>query len=129
MGYINASAEFQRHVNRTLGGTLWVECLAMVDGLVVANETAEAHRASMLRVFTRLARRQHSIQRSKLNILQAKAQYLGHISTEQGLKPTGEHVTAITEMSYLASWRTRTASSILRASDHSSGCANAYGGT
>ena len=44
MGYVNASAEFQRHVNNTLG----VECLAMVDDSVVANETAEAHRASML---------------------------------------------------------------------------------
>ena len=102
MGYINASAEFQRHVNNTLGGTLWVECLAMVDDLVVAKATAEEHRASMLRVFTRLARRQHSIKPSKLNILQSEARYLGHISTEDGLKPTGEHVTAITEMPYPA---------------------------
>jgi len=102
MGYINASAEFQRHVNNTLGDTLWVECLAMVDDLVVANATKEEHRASMLRVFSRLARRQHSIKPSKLNILQAEARYLGHISTEEGLKPTGEHVTAITEMPYPA---------------------------
>ena len=77
MGFIDASAEFQRHVNSTLRGTLWVECLAMADDLVVANETAEAHRASMLRVFTRLAWRQHSIKPSKLDILQADTQKLG----------------------------------------------------
>ena len=47
-------------------------------------------------MFTRLARRQHSIKPSKLNILQSEARYLSHISTEEGLKPTGEHVTAIT---------------------------------
>ena len=76
--------------------------MAMVDDLVVANETTEAHRASMLRVFTRLARRQHSIKSSKLNILQSEARYLGHISTEEGLKPTGEHITVITEMPYPA---------------------------
>ena len=74
----------------------------MVDDLVVANATTEEHRASMLRVFTRLARRQHSIKLGKLNILQAEARYLGHISTEEGLKPTGEHVTATTEMPYPA---------------------------
>ena len=58
----------------------------MVDDLAVANETTEAHRASMLRVFTRLARRQHSTKPSKLNILQSEARYLGHILIEEGLK-------------------------------------------
>ena len=76
-------------MSTTLGDTLWVECLAMVDDLVVANATTEEHRASMLRVFSRLARRQHSIKPSKLNILQAEARYLGHISTEEGPKAYG----------------------------------------
>ena len=42
MGYINATAEFQRHTNNTLGDSLWVEALAVVDDVIVANATLDA---------------------------------------------------------------------------------------
>ena len=102
MGFINSTAEFQRHVNHTLGNSLWKEALAMVDDVIIANDTLENHRASMLNVFTKLARRQHCIKASKMSVLQSEVKYLGHISTEYGLKPTEEHVKAITEMPYPA---------------------------
>jgi hypothetical protein len=35
MGYINATAEFQRHTNNTLGHSLWVEALVIVDDVIV----------------------------------------------------------------------------------------------
>ena len=39
MGYINATAEFQRHINNSLGPLLWDTCLSMVDDLCIASET------------------------------------------------------------------------------------------
>ena len=98
MGYINATAEFQRHVNNTLGPCLWEMCLSMVDDLCVASETKEQHRLHVTSVFTRLAQRQHSIKPSKAHILRRIIEYLGHLSTPNGTKATGKHVQAIVDM-------------------------------
>ena len=69
MGFINATAEFQRHINNTLGDSLWREALAMVDDLVVASASLEEHRRHMTNVFHKLARRHHSLKPSKMSIL------------------------------------------------------------
>ena len=98
MGYINATAEFQRHMNNTLGPSLWDMCLSMVDDVCVASATKPEHRLHMTSVLTKLAQRNHSIKPSKMAILRKIVEYLGHMSTPQGTKPTGKHVSAIVEM-------------------------------
>ena len=54
MGYVNATAEFQRHMNNTLGP------LFMVDDLCIASETKEEHRVHVTSVLTSLAQRHHT---------------------------------------------------------------------
>ena len=98
MGYINATAEFQRHMNNTLGPLLWDTCLSMVDDLCVASETKLAHRVHCTAVFTSLARRGHSIKPSKMHVLRREIEYLGHLSTPEGTRPTAKHVDAIVGM-------------------------------
>ena len=98
MGYINATAEFQRHVNNTLGPSLWDCCLAMVDDLVIGSETLPEHRVHVTSVLTKLAQRQHSIKPSKMGILKRVIEYLGHLSTPTGTLPTGKHVEAVVSM-------------------------------
>ena len=61
MGYINATAEFQRHMNNTLGPALWDYCLSMVDDVIIGSETKQEHRVHVASVFTRLAQRGHGI--------------------------------------------------------------------
>ena len=61
MGFINSTAEFQRHVNITLGDNLWADAMAMVDDLIIANESLESHRASSQVIWNKLARRHHSV--------------------------------------------------------------------
>ena len=39
MGFINATAEFQRAMNHTMGDSLWRCAVAMVDDLIVASAT------------------------------------------------------------------------------------------
>ena len=102
MGFINSTAEFQRHINNTLGDSLWREALAMVDDLLVASATLEEHRLHMTNVFHKLARRNHSLKPSKMPILREKVKYLGHVCTEQGLEPSTEHKEAIAKMPYPA---------------------------
>ena len=70
MGYVNATAEFQRHMSNTIGPLLWDTCLSMVDDLCIASETREEHRVHhVTSVLTSLAQRQHSIKPSKMHIL------------------------------------------------------------
>ena len=88
MGYINATAEFQRHINNTLGDSLWREALAMVDDLLVASSSLAEHRVHMVSVLHKLARRHHSLKPSKMSILREKVKYLGHVCTEKGLEPS-----------------------------------------
>ena len=48
--------------------------------------------------FDRLARRHHAVKPAKANVLNDEIEYLGHISTPEGLRPTDKHVKAIREM-------------------------------
>ena len=98
MGYINATAEFQRHTNATFGELLWDSVLAMVDDVCIASDEVPQHRGDVRAAFDRLARRHHAVKPSKANILNGNIEYLGHISTPEGLKPTNKHVKAIREM-------------------------------
>ena len=98
MGYRNATAEFQRAVNNTLGPLLWRTALSMVDDVITASATLAEHRQDVLAVWTRLACRGHSLKPEKVRILQEEVEYLGHISTPTGLKPTPKHVRAIADM-------------------------------
>ena len=70
MGYINATAEFQRHTNATFGELLWDSALAMVDDVIIASaEVVPQHRGDVRAAFDRLARRHHAVKPVKANIL------------------------------------------------------------
>ena len=100
MGHLNATAEFQRHINYTLGDSLWNEALAMVDDVIVGNGVLTEHVTSLRRVLDKLAKRHHSIKPEKMHILCELLEYLGHISTPSGTLISDKHKLAITEMPY-----------------------------
>ena len=100
MGHLNATAEFQRHVNYTLGDSLWKEALAMVDDVIVATATLTEHIDALRRVLGKLAERHHSVKPEKMHILRKLLEYLGHISTPEGTLISDKHKEAITAMPY-----------------------------
>ena len=100
MGHLNATAEFQRHINYTLGDSLWTEALSMVDDVIIANEELPPHITSLRRVLTKLAERHHSIKPEKMQILRTQLEYLGHVSTPDGTLISDKHKTAIVNMPY-----------------------------
>ena len=65
MGWINATAEFQRHMNVTMGDALWRCAIVTVDDICVASETMDDHKAHLEEVFSRLASRGHSLKPEK----------------------------------------------------------------
>jgi len=84
MGWINATAEFQRHMNVTMGDALWRCASVMVDGICVGSATLDEHVQQLEEVFSRLAARGHSLKPSKVKLLRQDVEYLGHISTPGG---------------------------------------------
>ena len=100
MGWVNATAEFQRRVNVTIGGALWRCAIVMVDDICVASETMKDHKAHLEEVFSRLASRGHSLKPKKVKLLQEEVEYLGHISTPKGIKITPGQRDAIIKMAY-----------------------------
>ena len=69
----------------------------MADDVTIASAEVPQHRGDARAAFDRLARRHHSVKPAKANILNNGIEYLGHISTPSGLKPTDKHVKAIRE--------------------------------
>ena len=100
MGWINATAEVQRHMNVTMGDALWCCAIVMVDGICVGSATLDGHVQQLEEVFSRLAARGHSPKPSKVRLLQQDVEYLGHISTPGGVKITPGQRKAILPMPY-----------------------------
>ena len=100
MGWVNATAEFQRHMNVTIGDALWRCAIVMVDDICVASQTMSDHKAHLEEVFARLASRGHSLKPKKVRLLQEEVEYLGHVSTPQGIKITPGQRDAIIKMPY-----------------------------
>ena len=66
MGWINATAEFQRHMNVTMGDALWRCAIVMVDDICVGSSTLDEHIQQLEEVSSRLAARGHSLKPSKV---------------------------------------------------------------
>jgi len=100
MGWVNATVEFQRHMNVTMGGALWRCAIVMVDDICVASETMDDHKAHLDEMFSRLASRRHALKPKKVKLLQEEVEYLGHISTPRGINITTGQREAIINMPY-----------------------------
>ena len=72
----------------------------MVDDICVVSETMKDHKAHLEEVFSRLASRGHSLKPKKVKLLQEEVEYLGHISTPEGIKITPGQRDAIIKMPY-----------------------------
>ena len=100
MGYINATAEFQRQMNLTMGDALLRCAMVMVDDLIIASKHLESHFVDVTDVFAKCAARGHSLQAKKVNFLQPSVEYLGHVCTKDQIYITDKHREAITAMPY-----------------------------
>ena len=98
MGYINATAIFQRVVNKTFGDSLWRNAVLMVDDGAIGSKSLADHRADVRENLTKMAERHHSIKPEKMLILPEEFKHLGHVVTTEGTRPSPNHVKAISEM-------------------------------
>lgn len=96
-GLRNAPATFQRLMNTVLMGIQNIRCFVYLDDIVVFADNLENHNKRLVEVFERLSRFNLKIQPDKCEFMRREVMYLGHLITEQGVKPDPAKVKAVSQ--------------------------------
>lgn len=94
-GLRNAPSTFQRTMDMVLAGAKWNHCLVYIDDILIFSETAEDHITHLGDVFERLIRYNLKLKPSKCDIFKPELLFLGHLISENGIKPNPQKVAAI----------------------------------
>jgi hypothetical protein len=78
-GYTLAPGIFQKAMNETLDGLLFLNCLVYIDDIIIFSENYEQHLKDLEQVFERLQAFNWKLKLEKCKFAQTKIQYLGHI--------------------------------------------------
>ena len=86
-GLTNAPATFQRLMDIVLAGLKWQSCLVYIDDVVIYSPTFEQHLIDLTNVFQALREANLTLKASKCCFCRKEMKYLGHIVTQDGIKP------------------------------------------
>lgn len=94
-GLKNAPSTFQRLMNLTLSGLQGTRCFVYLDDIVLYGYDLDQAINNLRCVFQRLREHNLKLQPDKCEFLRREVAYLGHIITEQGVKPNPEKIEAV----------------------------------
>jgi hypothetical protein len=97
-GLCTAGATFQRYMDAILAGLKWKSLLVYLDDLVIFSESFDQHLKDLEEVFDRLRAANLTLNKNKCHFLRDEFQYLGHIVSEEGIRPDPKKVEAILKM-------------------------------
>lgn len=86
-GLKNAPATFQRVMNNILGNLIGTCCLVYLDDIIVFGSSLQQHLDNLNKVLQRLAQANLKVQFDKCEFLQKQCEFLGHIVTQNGIRP------------------------------------------
>ena len=92
MGLKNASATFQRLMELVLSGLDAKTCLVYLDDLVIFSRTEEEHLNALEAVFERIRAAGLKLKPQKCHIAKREVTFLGHLVTENGIRPDPKNV-------------------------------------
>nr|XP_034195201.1 uncharacterized protein LOC117611376 [Osmia lignaria] len=96
-GLKNAAGSFQRLMNNVLDGLQGVEAFVYIDDIVIYASSIEEHETKFNRLMARLREANLYLQPEKYELLRKEVAYLGHIITEDGVKPDPKKIEAVKE--------------------------------
>lgn len=94
-GLKNAPSTFQRVMDNVLRDLIGKECLVYIDDIVVFSVSLEEHMEKLKKVFQRLREWNLKIQVDKCHFLKKEIEFLGHIVSQEGIKPNPAKIEAI----------------------------------
>ncbi|KAL0880701.1 hypothetical protein ABMA27_001917 [Loxostege sticticalis] len=95
-GLKNAPSTFQRLMNSALSGLQGIRCFVYLDDVVSYGHDLNSCISNLKAIFQRIRDFNLKLQPDKCEFLRREVCYLGHIITEQGVKPNPEKVKAVT---------------------------------
>lgn len=97
MGLKGAPASFQFLMDKILSGLQGIELFVYMDDIVVYANSLKEHDEKMKRLFGRLKTAGLTLQPEKCLFLRKEVAYLGHIISEEGVKPDPKKTQAVSE--------------------------------
>lgn len=94
-GLKNAPATFQRAMNNILGEYIGVICFVYLDDIIIIGKDLKTHIINLAKVLKRLAEFNLKIQLDKCEFMRRETEFLGHIITQEGIKPDPEKIMKI----------------------------------
>lgn len=86
-------------IDNALRGLIGKVCFVYLDDIIVYGRTLVEHNENLKIVFQRLRENNLKLQPDKCEYLKPELQYLGHIITEDGVKPNPEKCKSVSEFS------------------------------
>lgn len=96
-GLKNAPSTFQRLMNSALSGLQGTRCFVYLDDIVCYSYDIKSHILNLTSIFQRIRQFNLKLQPDKCEFLRREVCYLGHVITEQGVKPNPDKIKAVTE--------------------------------
>lgn len=94
-GLKNAPSTFQRLMNTALSGLQGVHCFVYFDDIVIYSADLPLHIEKLTKVFVKLRNSNLKLQPEKCEFLRKEVAYLGHIISDEGVKPNPEKIRAV----------------------------------
>ncbi|XP_033362977.1 uncharacterized protein LOC117241106 [Bombus vosnesenskii] len=96
-GLKNAPATFQRLMNSVLSGLQGIELFVYLDDIVIYSRSLQEHEIIFNKLMERLRTAKLRLQPDKCEFLRHEVNYLGHIISEDGVKPDPKKVEAVSK--------------------------------
>jgi hypothetical protein len=94
-GLTNAPATFQRAIQAALAGLNYIQLCCYLDDVILFSKTEEEHLELIEQVFRRLKEAGMTLKASKCKFFSDKVEYLGHVVSPEGIRPTEKNVAAV----------------------------------
>ena len=96
-GLRNSPRTFQRVINNVLGGLIERICFVYMDDIIIFGKTVEVVNTRFDLVAEKLRNANMKLEPQKCSFLKTEVCYLGHIISENGIKPDPSKISAVKE--------------------------------
>lgn len=97
-GLKNAPATFQRLINDVLSEYINKICVVYMDDILIFSGSLQEHVVSINKIFKKLIDANLKVQIDKCSFFTRETKFLGHVITEEGIKPNPAKVEAILKL-------------------------------
>ncbi len=94
-GLTNAPATFQRVMELALRGLQWSTCLIYLDDVLIFGTSFKQHLGRLQQVLERISAAKLKLKPDKCSLLQAEVTFLGHIVSQDGVRPNPDNIAKI----------------------------------